>query len=413
VAVKDNILVEGTPTTCASKILAGYQSAYSATAVERLEAADAIVVGKTNLDEFAMGSSTENSGFGPTRNPWDLTRVPGGSSGGSAAAIAASMSLTALGSETGGSVRQPAALCGLVGLKPTYGAVSRWGLVAFASSLDQIGPMGRDAADCKAVFAAIAGHDPKDSTSLTGAAGADGRLPRRHGVPREYLETPGLEKSASEALERSLKLFEKSGFSLKEIRLPHTRFALPAYYILAPSEASANLARFDGMRYGLRRQGPDLAATYRLSRGEGFGPEVQRRILIGTFALSHGYYEAYYGKAQTARRRVSRDFEEAFREVDFIVTPTAPAPAFRLGEKTGDPVAMYLSDVFTIPANLAGLPAVSAPSGFSTEGLPVGLQIMGPRGSDWRILEMAELWERETNREFTRRPKKALTGGSQ
>ncbi len=416
-SIKDNICVEGSPTTCASKILSGYKATYNATVIERLTAQDAIILGKTNLDEFAMGSSTENSGIKVTKNPWDTTRVPGGSSGGSAASVAGAMALTSLGSETGGSVRQPASLCGVVGLKPTYGAVSRFGLVAFASSLDQVGPLGRDARDTALIFETIAGHDPKDSTSLPNKVESrESRVVSRTiGIPKEYFDVEGLDPEVAKAMENAIDTFKKEGFTIKEISLPHTKYALPTYYILASSEASANLARFDGMRYGSRVQGQqgqeegELIQTYKASRTKGFGAEVQRRILIGTFALSHGYYEAYYGRAQIARSQITLDFSNAFKEVDAIISPTTPTPAFKIGEKTQDPLAMYLSDIFTIPVNLAGIPAVSIPCGFSKNNLPIGLQIMASHGQDKFLLELAQSFEKATSREFIKRPR--ITGG--
>ncbi|MEK7287636.1 MAG: Asp-tRNA(Asn)/Glu-tRNA(Gln) amidotransferase subunit GatA [Elusimicrobiota bacterium] len=424
-AVKDNLLIEGFPVTCGSRILQGYRSSYTATVVERLIREDAIVIGKTNLDEFAMGSSTENSAFQITRNPWDLERVPGGSSGGSAAAVAGSMALAALGSDTGGSIRQPAGLCGLVGFKPTYGFVSRYGLVAFASSLDQVGPLARTAADAALVFGVIAGHDPKDSTSLVSSneMNAHGlELPKDLnnvvvGVPKEFADASGVDPEVTQALEKTLEVFRSRGARVRSVTLPHVKFALAAYYVLAPSEASANLARFDGVRYGNRASEREsaraadadsgegeLIGLYKRSRTEGFGREVQRRILIGTFALSQGYYEAYYGKAQRARGLIVQDFEKAFGECQILLAPTAPTPAFKVGEKTDDPVAMYLSDVFTIPVNIAGIPAVSFPCGFSRAGLPIGAQLMGPKGSDRRLLALAQFFEEATEKAFIRRP---------
>lgn len=407
VALKDNMALDGFPLTCASKILKGHTASYTATTLEKLEAEGAVFVGKTNLDEFAMGSSTENSAFHVTKNPWNLNCVPGGSSGGSAAAVAASMALTSLGSDTGGSIRQPAALCGSVGLKPTYGAVSRYGLVAFASSLDQIGPMARTAEDAQAIFEVLSGHDPKDSTSLSKP------LPRaqdfkgkkiRLGLPKEYFQGAALDGAVDKSMKEAVEVFKKEGFEIKEVSLPNTQYALPVYYILAPSEASANLARYDGVRYGARAAAKDLIELYQKSRTEGFGPEVQRRILIGTFALSHGYYEAYYGKANQARAAISEDFKKAFDSVDYLITPTAPTPAFKIGEKAQDPVSMYLSDIFTIPVNLAGVPAISIPCGFSQDKLPIGLQIIGPMESDFSLLSLAAFFERATGKAFVQRP---------
>ncbi|MBI4054954.1 MAG: Asp-tRNA(Asn)/Glu-tRNA(Gln) amidotransferase subunit GatA [Elusimicrobia bacterium] len=402
VAIKDNILVEGTETTCASKILEGFVAPYDASVVQKLKQEDAILIGKTNLDEFAMGSSTENSAYFPTRNPWDLRRVPGGSSGGSAAAVACRMAPLALGSDTGGSIRQPAALCGVVGLKPTYGAVSRYGLIAFASSLDQIGPLANDVADLALLFRVIGGHDPKDSTSLAGAP-ADEELTRlkpqisglRIGLPREYFTTD-LDREVAQAVERAAKNMEKLGARLSQVSLPHTRYAVSTYYLIAPSEASANLARFDGIRYGpsLLKNGKDTASLsletlYEENRGRGFGPEVKRRIMLGTYALSSGYYQAYYGQAQKARTLIRQDFEAVFQNVDLLLTPTAPTAAFLFGEKTSNPLQMYLSDALTIPANLAGLCGLSLPCGKTGAGAPIGLQLLGPPLQELRLLQAA------------------------
>ncbi|TBR21356.1 Asp-tRNA(Asn)/Glu-tRNA(Gln) amidotransferase subunit GatA [bacterium] len=399
VALKDNICAAGAQVSCASRILDGYIAPYDATVVERLKGADAVVLGKTNLDEFAMGSSTENSAFFPTKNPWDLGRVPGGSSGGSAAAVAARMAPLALGSDTGGSIRQPAALCGIVGLKPTYGAVSRYGLVAFASSLDQIGPFTRTAEDAALAMSVIGGHDPRDSTSLPAPAAAfaapTGDLKGlRLGLPKEYLEG-GLEPSMRAAFDAALSALKARGAITREVAMPHTKYALSVYYLIAPSEASSNLARFDGVRYGPRKGGAsgNLLELYEESRGAGFGPEVKRRIMLGTYALSSGYYDAYYLKAQKARTLIKGDFDAAFEDVDVLVTPTTPAPAFRFGEKTGDPLSMYLSDVFTLPCNLAGVGGVSVPAGVSPEGLPLGVQFMGRAGEDAGLLRLARALE--------------------
>ena len=396
VAVKDNILVAGAQATCASRILEGYKAPYDATVVARLKDADAVIIGKTNLDEFAMGSSNENSAYFPTKNPWDLGRVPGGSSGGSAAAVAARMAAVALGSDTGGSIRQPASFCGVVGLKPTYGAVSRYGLVAFASSLDQIGPLARSAEDAALALSVIAGHDPKDSTSAPGAAPdylammAGGIKGLRLGLPREYWEV----RTALDGGKVVAALKER-GAVVKEVSMPHTKHALSVYYIIAPCEASSNLARFDGVRYGPRRRGASggLAELYEESRGAGFGPEVKRRIMLGTYALSSGYYDAYYIQAQKVRTLIKADFDKAFSEVDLLVTPTTPSPAFRFGEKTDDPMQMYLSDVFTLPCNLAGVGGVSVPAGLSSEGLPLGLQFMARSGEDHNLLRAARAVE--------------------
>jgi aspartyl-tRNA(Asn)/glutamyl-tRNA(Gln) amidotransferase subunit A len=395
-AIKDNMVTEGTVTTCASKILAGYQPIYTASAVRKLFDDHVVMLGKTNLDEFAMGSSTENSSVGTTRNPWDLGTVPGGSSGGSAAAVAAGEALWALGSDTGGSIRQPAALCGIVGMKPTYGAVSRYGLIAFASSLDQIGPLTRTVADCALLLQHIVGRDPRDSTSvalpspieLPTAASLEGL---RFGIPREYLGS-GVEKGVRDRFDETIAQIEALGGRCSETSLPHTEYALPAYYIIAPAEASANLARFDGVRYGYRAAADDLIEMYERTRGEGFGPEVKRRIMIGTYALSSGYYDAYYGQAQKVRTLVSRDFATAFAQFDLLISPTSPTVAFPIGSRTADPLAMYMSDICTIPVNLAGLPAISIPCGLA-DGLPVGFQLMGPAFSENLILRAAHALE--------------------
>jgi len=401
IAVKDNILVKGMPATCASKILENYVAVYDATVTERLRAAGAVIVGKTNMDEFAMGSSTENSAFFPTKNPWDTTRVPGGSSGGSIAAVAAGMVPLALGSETGGSVRQPAAFCGVVGLKPSYGAVSRYGLVAFASSLDQIGPAARTAEDASLLFSVVAGHDPKDSTSLPSPAPAPaaekmGSLAGlRVGLPKEYF-IEGLDPEIAASVRSAVERLGKLGATVREVSLPHTRYALSSYYIIAPSEASANLARFDGVRYGHRsKKAGTLLELYENSRGEGFGAEVKRRIMLGTYALSSGYYDAYYLKAQRVRTLIRRDFEDVFKEVDVLATPTAPTTAFKLGEKSSDPLQMYLSDVFTMPCNMAGIAGLSLPCGLSKGGLPIGLQLLAPSGGEDVLFGVARRIERE------------------
>ena len=396
-AVKDNMVTEGVVTTCGSKILHNYQPIYTATAVKKLFGDHVVMLGKANMDEFAMGSSCENSAFGPTRNPWDLATVPGGSSGGSAAAVAAGEALWALGSDTGGSIRQPAALCGVVGMKPTYGAVSRYGLVAFASSLDQIGPITRSVWDCALLLQHIVGHDPRDSTSvklpfeveLPVAERLDGL---RFGVPREYLAV-GIEAGVRARFDETLVRIEELGGTCVEISLPHTEYALPAYYVIAPAEASANLARFDGVRYGYRSdKAADLIEMYERTRGEGFGPEVKRRIMIGTYAWSSGYYDAYYGQAQRVRTLVRRDFATAFEAVDLIVSPTSPSVAFGLGARTADPLAMYMCDLCTIPVNLAGLPALSIPCGLSG-GLPVGFQVIGTAFSENALLNAAHALE--------------------
>ena len=397
IAIKDNMVTEGVTTTCASRILHNYMPVYTATAVRQVWDDHVVMLGKTNLDEFAMGSSTENSSYHETRNPWDLATVPGGSSGGSAAAVAAGEALWALGSDTGGSIRQPAALCGVVGMKPTYGAVSRYGLVAFASSLDQIGPLTRSVYDCALLLQHIVGRDPRDATSvdlpepvlLPDAMRLDGL---RVGIPAEYLAA-GIDPGVRARFDETIARVQELGGTCTQMSLPHTEYALPAYYIIAPAEASANLARFDGVRYGHRCDAPvDLLDMYERTRGEGFGPEVKRRIMIGTYALSAGYYEAYYGRAQKVRTLVCRDFARAFAEVDLIASPTSPTVAFRVGSRTADPLSMYRCDVCTIPVNLAGLPAISIPCGLN-DGLPVGFQLIGPAFSENRILQAAHALE--------------------
>jgi aspartyl-tRNA(Asn)/glutamyl-tRNA(Gln) amidotransferase subunit A len=391
--VKDLFCTEGVPSQAGSRILEGYRPPYTATVVKQLAEAGAPLLGKTNQDEFAMGSSNENSGFGPVLNPWDRTRVPGGSSGGSAAAVAGGLAPWALGTDTGGSIRQPAALCGIVGMKPTYGTVSRYGMIAFASSLDQAGPLTRDVTDCALLYRHMTGDDPLDSTSL--AFPGEASMPSaerldgiRLGVP-EDLSTEGLEPGVRESFEQTLKLAEELGASVEPCSLPHAEHGLSAYYVLAPAEASANLARFDGVRYGLRVEGDgSLLSMYTATRHDGFGPEVKRRILIGTYALSSGYYDAYYGRAQQVRTKIADDFRTAFETFDFVVTPTSPGVAFGLGAKTADPLAMYLNDFFTVPMPLAGIPAISIPSGLS-EGLPVGFQLAGPAFSEYRMMDAA------------------------
>jgi aspartyl-tRNA(Asn)/glutamyl-tRNA(Gln) amidotransferase subunit A len=413
VALKDNMVQVGEPTTCASRILEGFVSPYDAAVTERLQGAGAVIIGRTNLDEFAMGSSTENSAFGPSRNPWDVARTPGGSSGGSAAAVAAGIVPLALGSDTGGSIRQPAACVGIVGMKPTYGRVSRWGLVAFASSLDQIGPFTRTAADCAVALGVLAGHDPRDSTSLPGpvpdyAAALTGDVSGLVlGLPREYFETEGADPAVLQSVHAAVSELEKAGAKLREVSLPHTKYGIAAYYLIAPAEASSNLARYDGVRYGHRAAHPrDLADLYHRTRSEGFGPEVKRRILLGTYVLSAGYYDAYYRKAQQIRTLLRQDFEEAFRGCDAIVTPTSPEVAFRIGEKSADPLAMYLSDVYTVTANLAGIPGLSVPCGF-VEDMPVGLQILGPPLGEETVLRVADAWQRRSDFHLRRPPELA------
>ncbi len=397
-AVKDNIATLDAPTTCASRILEGYRSPFEATALRRLRAAGAMLVAKTNLDEFAMGSSTEHSAFGRVHHPLDPARVPGGSSGGSAALVAAGVVPAALGSETGGSVRQPAAFCGVVGVKPSYGRVSRYGLVAFGSSLDCISVFGRTVGDAARVLAAMSGHDPLDATTLAEPPLAVPETPTSLagmtvGLPTEYFPAD-LDPGVRAGVDRVAAALRELGATVTEVSLPHSRYAVPTYYIVAPAEASANLARYDGVRYGPPRPEPeaDLRALYRATRGRGFGPEVRRRILVGTYVLSAGYYEAYYGTAQRMRARIAGDFRAAFERVDLLLTPTAPTTAFRAGEKTEDPVAMYLADVFVCPASLAGLPALSLPAGRS-EGLPVGAQLIAPAGQDTRMLAVAAALE--------------------
>jgi aspartyl-tRNA(Asn)/glutamyl-tRNA(Gln) amidotransferase subunit A len=391
-AVKDLFCVEGVPSAAGSRILEGYRPPYTATAVQKLVSAGAPVLGKTNMDEFAMGSSNENSGYGPVLNPWDRERVPGGSSGGSAAAVAAGLAPWAIGTDTGGSIRQPAALCGIVGMKPTYGAVSRYGMIAFASSLDQCGPLTRDVTDAALLFRHMVGRDPCDSTSLDFpeevALPSTERLDGvRIGVPPE-LSGEGVEPGVREVFERTLALVEELGGGIEEVALPHSPHGIAAYYVLAPAEASANLARYDGVRYGPRGGDGDLTAMYEETRAAGFGAEVKRRIMLGTYALSSGYYEAYYGSAQRVRTKIADDFRSAFEQVDLILTPTSPTVAFRLGERTDDPLAMYLSDYCTVPMPLAGIPAISIPGGLS-DGLPVGIQLAGPAFSENRILDAA------------------------
>ncbi|ERN39971.1 aspartyl/glutamyl-tRNA(Asn/Gln) amidotransferase, A subunit [Rubidibacter lacunae KORDI 51-2] len=403
IALKDNLCTTGIPTTCGSKILANFMPPYESTVTQKLCDAGAIAVGKTNLDEFAMGSSTENSAFQVTANPWDVTRVPGGSSGGSAAAVAAGECVVALGSDTGGSIRQPAAFCGVVGVKPTYGLVSRYGLVAFASSLDQIGPFGRSVEDAAILLGAIAGRDPRDSTSL------DIEIPDytqflkpelkgcKIGVISETIGD-GIDASVKNAMQAAIEQLKDLGAEVREVSCPRFKYGLPAYYIIAPSEASSNLARYDAVRYGLRAEGADnLLGMYGKTRAAGFGAEVKRRIMLGTYALSAGYYDAYYLKAQKVRTAIKQDFEAAFADVDVLVTPTTPSTAFKTGEKTDDPLSMYLSDLTTVPVSLAGLPALSIPCGFDAQNLPIGMQLIGNVLREDRIFHVAHAYEQATD----------------
>jgi aspartyl-tRNA(Asn)/glutamyl-tRNA(Gln) amidotransferase subunit A len=410
IGLKDIFVMKGVRTTCGSKILENFIPPYDATVTQRLKNAGAIIVGKNNMDEFAMGSSTENSYFGPTKNPWDLERVPGGSSGGSAAAVSASLCFASIGTDTGGSIRQPAALCGIVGIKPTYGRVSRFGMIAFASSLDQGGPLTKTVEDAALVLNVIAGHDPRDSTSVNIPVPdytrclKDGIKGIRVGVPKEYF-VEGIDTEIEKAVKDAIALVEDLGGVIEEISLPHTEYAVSTYYILAPSEASSNLARYDGVKYGFRgSDAKSLMDMYFKTRAEGFGNEVKRRIMIGTYALSSGYYDAYYLKAQRVRTLIKRDFEEAFKKVDVIMTPTSPEAAFKIGEKTDDPLKMYLSDIFTIPCNLAGLPGLSIPCGFTSSGLPIGLQILGKPFDEETLLRVAHNYEIHTSWKEKRPP---------
>ena len=402
VQIKDVMCTEGVTTTCASRMLENFVPVYNATAVERLIGQGAVILGKGNMDEFAMGSSCENSAFHPTMNPWDLDRVPGGSSGGAAASVAAGEVIYSLGSDTGGSVRQPAALCGVVGLKPTYGLVSRFGLIAFASSLDQIGPVGRSVMDCALVLNALAGHDPRDATSVARepvdySAGLGQELNgQRLGVPEEYF-VEGMDPGVRRAIETGISVLEGLGASVRPVSLPSTRYALACYYIIAPSECSANLARYDGVKYGYSYQDTDdMWEAMEKTREHGFGPEVTRRIMLGTYSLSSGYYDAYYLKAQQARTLIRQDFDRVFQDVDALITPTSPVTAFKIGDKIGDPVQMYLIDVCTLPVNIAGLPGLSVPCGFS-DGLPVGMQLIGPHFSEETLLKAAHAYEVATD----------------
>ena len=410
IALKDIVCTKGIPTTCGSHILHNFMPPYDATVVEKLRDAGALFVGKANMDEFAMGSSTENSYFGPTRNPWDLERIPGGSSGGSAAAVAADECIASIGSDTGGSIRQPAALCGVVGLKPTYGRVSRFGLVAFASSLDQIGPFTKDVEDCAIMMNVLAGYDPKESTSLPAEVPDYRQFVGRDikgwkiGIPKEYF-IEGIDSEVSAAIQKTITVIEKCGGKCVEIFLPHTEYCLAVYYIIAPAEASSNLARYDGVKYGLRvSDGRDLLDMYKKTRMQGFGAEVKRRIMIGTYALSAGYYDAYYGKASQVRALIKRDFVEAWKKCDVILTPTTPTPAFKIGEKTDDPLQMYLSDIFTISTNLAGIPGISVPCGFTASGLPIGVQFLAGHLEEGKLIQIASAYEKNAQIE-KRRPK--------
>jgi aspartyl-tRNA(Asn)/glutamyl-tRNA(Gln) amidotransferase subunit A len=402
IATKDVLAVKNQPLNCASKILGNYVSPYDATAIEKLKAAGAVVFGRLNMDEFAMGSSTENSAFGLTRNPWDTTRIPGGSSGGSAAAVAADECIASLGSDTGGSIRQPAALCGCVGLKPTYGRISRYGLVAFASSLDQIGPFTKDVRDAAMLLGVMGGADPRDSTSVPVpvpdyVATLDGNIKgMKLGLPKEYM-IGGLDAEVKAAVDAAVKQYEKLGAEIVEISLPHTDYAVATYYIIATAEASANLARFDGIRYGARVDGADPIELYARTRGAGFGAEVKRRIILGTYVLSSGYHDAYYLQAQKVRTLIRNDFLKAFEKCDAIVTPTTPTAAFKAGEKSGDPLQMYLSDIFTISCNLAGICGVSVPCGFTKNPkLPIGLQLLGKPFGEETLLKIAHAYEQAT-----------------
>ncbi len=400
-AIKDNMCTKDILTTCSSKILANFVPPYESTVTSRLTAQGYVLVGKTNLDEFAMGSSTENSGFHTTRNPWDTGRIPGGSSGGSAAAVAADECIAALGSDTGGSIRQPASLCGVVGLKPTYGRVSRYGLVAFASSLDQIGPLTKNVRDSAILMNVISGHDPCDATSAPGEAPDFTHVLGREikglkvGIPKEYF-IKGMDAAVDSSVKAAISQLESLGAIPVEISLPHTGYAVATYYLLATSEASSNLARYDGVKYGFRTTGKDLLDMYMTTRARGFGAEVKRRIILGTYALSSGYYEAYYRKAQQVRTQIKKDFEDAFNLVDLIVTPTSPTAAFRIGEKADDPLQMYLSDIFTISVNLAGVPGISVPCGFTPDGLPIGMQLVGKHFDEATMLKVAYAFEQST-----------------
>ncbi len=410
IAIKDVLCTKGVPTTCSSKMLQNFVPPYDAHVIEKLKAADAVLIGKTNMDEFAMGSSTENSAYHTTRNPWDLERIPGGSSGGSAAAVAASEAACSLGTDTGGSIRQPASLCGIVGIKPTYGRVSRYGLIAFASSLDQVGPFTHDVTDGALLMEVIAGHDPRDSTSVDEPVPAYTKTLNTPvkgltiGVAKEYFGE-GLDAEVEAAVKQALDEYKKLGATIKEVSLPHSKYAVAVYYIVATAEASSNLARYDGMHYGHRAKGKhDLIATFSKSRAEGFGKEVQRRIMLGTYALSSGYADKYYHQALKVRRLIKNDFDTAFEGCDVVMGPTAPTAAFKIGEKTADPLAMYLSDIYTISCNLAGIAGISIPCGFTKGGLPIGLQIQAPPFAEEKMLQVARMFEAATDW-HTKRPK--------
>lgn len=404
-AIKDLMCTEGLRTSCASKILENFIPPYNATVIEKLKKQNAVIIGKTNMDEFAMGSSNEHSAIKITHNPWDLERIPGGSSGGSAAAVAADMCISSLGSDTGGSIRQPASHCGVVGMKPTYGRVSRFGLVAFASSLDQIGPLTKNVTDCALMMNAIAGYDPKDSTSVpkdvpdyTASLVKNGLKGMTVGIPKEYSEMGGLDPDVSAAVKNAVRKIEDMGAKCIEVSLPHSEYVVAVYYVIAPCEASSNLARYDGVKYGFRdRSKNDLMEMYRNTRSGGFGAEVQRRIIIGTYCLSAGYYDAYYGKASQVRTLIMQDFNKAYESCDAILSPVAPTPAFRIGENVDDPLTMYLSDIFTLSANLAGIPGISVPCGFSGSGLPIGLQILGKHFNEETLLKIAYNFEQATD----------------
>jgi aspartyl-tRNA(Asn)/glutamyl-tRNA(Gln) amidotransferase subunit A len=409
IALKDIVCTKGITTTCGSHILHNFVPPYNATVVEKLSAAGAVFVGKANMDEFAMGSSTETSYFGVTRNPWDLERIPGGSSGGSAAAVAADECIASIGSDTGGSIRQPAALCGIVGLKPTYGRVSRFGLVAFASSLDQIGPFTKDVEDCAIMMNVLAGYDSRESTSVQAEVPDYRQFVGRDikgwkiGIPKEYF-IEGIDPEVSSAIKKAISVIEKSGGQCIDISLPHTQYCLAVYYIIAPAEASSNLARYDGVKYGFRTaEARDLLDMYKKTRTQGFGAEVKRRIMIGTYALSAGYYDAYYKKASQVRALIKRDFEEALKKCDIILTPTTPTPAFKIGEKTDNPLQMYLSDIFTISTNLAGIPGISVPCGFTASGLPIGMQFLAGHFEEGKLIQIASAYEKNAKIE-KRRP---------